>query len=310
MQEEVDKLKAQIEVEGNNIKKLQLLNELTGVVRDEKSFGFDSIARITIDYAIKLDSFNMAAHRASQLIYFHNNIIGQPEEGIEVFNKYFNTLKGKITNRRLASLYIDSGDSFTFTGQIETALAQYDKALEYGQKAGNELVMAFAHLYKGYIYSDEGDFTKASQSFQEASTVFNKAKDTFNIIASKNALAILYSANGFIDEAQIERKEAISLAESIKSYGQLTSLYVNQAYDNKKQGFEEKRITHLLKAEQANKKSKYFDNLNPVLLTEIIKAYAENDSLEKARVYLQELEKNPKDTEGVFETHYYGALKK
>ena len=239
LQEEVDKLKAQIEVEGNNIKKLQLLNELTAVVRDEKSFGFDSIARITIDYAIKLDLFNMAAHRASQLIYFHNNIIGQPEEGIEVFNKYFNTLKDKITNRRLASLYIDSGDSFTFTGQIEKALAQYDKALEYGQKAGNELVMAFAHLYKGYIYSDEGDFTKASQSFQEASTVFNKAKDTFNIIASKNALAILYSANGFIDEAQIERKEAISLAESIKSYGQLTSLYVNQAYDNKKRGFEE-----------------------------------------------------------------------
>lgn len=123
-------------------------------------------------------------------------------------------------------------------------------------------------------------------------------------------MAILYSANGFIDEAQIERKEAISLAETIKSYGQLTSLYVNQAYDNKKQGFEEKRITHLLKAEQANKKSKYFDNLNPVLLTEIIKAYAGNDSLEKARVYLQELEKNRKDTEGVFEPHYYGALKK
>lgn len=309
LQEQVNLLKNQIHVENDKVKKLQLLDKLTNVIRDEKEYGFDSIARVTIDYAIKLDSFNIAAHHASNLIYYHNNIIGQPEKGIEIFNTYFNQIKNDISNRRLASLYIDSGDSYSFTGQLEMALDQYDKAIKFGKKVANERIMAFAFLYKGYIYSDTGDFIKASQSFQEASTVFNKVKDTFNIVASKNALAILYSTNGFIDEAQRERKEAIALAEKTNSYGQLTSLYVNQANDNKKQGLKENRILYLLKAETANKKSKYFDNLNPVLLTEIIKAYAENDSLEKAKRYLQELEKNPEDTEGVFEPHYYSALK-
>lgn len=310
LQEQVNQLKTQIQAEQNKVTKLQLLDSLTAVVIDKTEFGFDSIARTTIDYAIKLDSFEIAARRASNLIYYHNNILGRPEEGIKVFNTYFEKVKNNISNRRLASLYIDSGDSFYYLKEVDSALSQYDKAKEYGAKAGNERVMAFAFLYKGYIYSDEGDFTKASQSYQEASRIFNEVKDTFNIIATKNALGILYSTNGFLAEAQEERKEAIALAEKINSYGQLTSLYINEAHGDKKKGLEEKRIKYLLKAEKASKKSKYFENLHPALISEIIKGYAENDSLEKARFYLRELEKNPQNTQGVYESNYYSAITK
>lgn len=310
MKEKVNQLKTQIQAEGNRVKKLRLLDSLTATIRDNTHFGYDSIARVTIDYAIRLDSFNIAAYNASNLIYYHNNILSQPEVGLAIFNTYFDRVKNKISNRNLASLYIDSGDSFSFTGQVDAALAHYDKAKEYGEKANNPRVVAFAFLYKGYIYSDEGDFTKASQSFQEASAIFNEAKDTFNIIASKNALAILYSVNGFVNEAHKERTDAIAFAEKIKSYGQLTTLYINEAHDNKKQGFEDKRIHFLLKAVKTSKKSKYFENLNPVLLSEIIKGYAENDSLEKARFYLREFEKNAENTKGVYKPNYYDALKK
>ncbi len=310
IQEQVKQLKTQIQSENNKIRKLKLLDSLTSTVRDNSNFGYDSIARIAIDYAIQLDSFNIAAYNVSNLIYYHNNILGQPKEGLAIFDKYFDRLKNKISHRNLASLYIDSGDSFSFTGQVNAAIAQYEKAQEFGEKAGNPRVMAFAFLYKGYIYSDEGDFTKASQSFQDASEIFIEAKDTFNIIASKNALAILYSANGFMDEAHKERKEAIALAEKTNSHGQLTSLYINEAHDNKKQGFEDKRIQFLLEAEKTTKKSKYYGNLQPVLLSEFVKGYADTDSLDKARFYLKELEKNPENTRGIYEPNYYSALKK
>lgn len=305
----VNALKAKITTEKNKSKKLQLLDSLTSTVRDHTEFSYDSIARKTIDYALQLDSFNIAAYNASNLIYYHNNILGQPEEGIAIFNKYFDKVKNKISDRNLASLYIDSGDSYSYIGQIDNALSQYDKAKVHGKKAGNKRVTAFAFLYEGYIHLDEGDFTKASQSFQEASEIFTEEKDTFNIIASKNALSILYSSNNFLAEAHAERKEAIALAIKSKSYGQLTSLYVNEASDNKKQGFQEKRIKNLLKAEKATKKSKYFENLNPILLSEIVKGYAENDSLEKAQSYLNQLEKKPVNTEGLYEPNYIDALK-
>ncbi len=310
LQKRVNELKTQINAENNKASKLKLLDSLTSIIQNKTDFEFDSVARITIDFALKLDSFNLAARRASNLIYFHNNILGQPEVGIEVYNKYFDRVKNNISNRRLASLYIDSGDSFYYLKQVDSALAQYDKAKEYGKKSGNERVMAFAILYKGYIYSDGGDFIDASQSFQEASEIFNEVNDTFNIIATKNALAILYSANGFISEAQEERKEAITLAEKTNSYGQLSSLYANEATDNRKLGLEKKRITYLLKAQEANKKSEYFENFNPILLSELIKAYAENDSIEKARFYLRELEKKPQNTTGVYESNYYNAITK
>ena len=186
----------------------------------------------------------------------------------------------------------------------------YDKAISFAEKANDNRVKGFAILYKGYTYSDEGKFALASETLKQASEIFIKEKDTFNVIAAKNALALLYSANGFLKEARQERKETIYLAKTTKSYGQLISLYVNQANDLKKQGLESKRIESLHKAMLANKKSNYFNYFNPILLSALTVAYAENDSLEKAKQYLKEIENNEEQTKGIHKTEYFKALKK
>lgn len=229
----VDQLKTEIQSEKDDAKKLFLLDSLTSVVRDKSNFPYDSIARSTIDLAIKLDSFNIAAYNTTNLINFHNNFLGKPKTGIAIFNTYFKALKNNISARNLAGLYIDSGDSYYFTKQVDSAMSHYDKAITYAEKANDNRVKGFAILYKGYAYSDEGKFALASQTLKQASEIFTQEKDTFNIIAAKNSLAILYSANGFIEEAQKERRETIKLATETKSYGQLISLYVNEANDLK-----------------------------------------------------------------------------
>jgi len=306
----VNQLKTEIQSENDNAKKLFLLDSLTSVVRDKPNFPYDSIARTTIDLAIKIDSFNLAAYNTTNLINYYNNILGKPKTGIAVFNTYFRTLKNHISDRNLASLYIDSGDSFYFTKQVDSAMYHYDKAISFAEKAKDNRVKGFAILYKGYTYSDEGKFALASATLKQASEIFIKEKDTFNVIAAKNALALLYSANGFLKEARQERKETIYLAKTTKSYGQLISLYVNQANDLKKQGLESKRIESLHKAMLANKKSNYFNYFNPILLSALTVAYAENDSLEKAKQYLKEIEKNEEQTKGIHKTEYFKALKK
>ncbi|REE24900.1 histidine kinase [Winogradskyella pacifica] len=306
-QSKVDALKAQIKSEKNNGEKLKLLDSLTNITYHKTALGFDSISRTTIDYAIQLDSFNLASRTTQNLINYYNNVLGQPKEGIIIFNTYYNTLKNHITDRNLAGIYIDVGDSFYFDKEVDTAMSYYKKAKIYAEKAGNERVKAFAVLYQGYAYTDEGEFVKASQHIQEASKIFVAVKDTFNIIASKNMLSILYSTNGFINQAKKERDETIALAKLFKNYGLLTSLYSNAAADNNKQGLQKERLKNLHKAIAVSEKSNNAAYFRPIHLQSLIIAYAENDSIAKAKSYLNTLRQDTKNMEGIYESKYYKA---
>lgn len=303
----INDLKTAIKTETDNTKKLVLLDSLTQLTYNQKELGFDSISRATIDFAIQLDSFNLASRNTQDLINFHNNVLGQPEEGIAIFNTYFNQVKDHITDRNLAGIYIDAGDSYYFVKEVDTAMAFYDKAKFHADKAGNDRVKAFAILYQGYYYSDEGNFVKASQYLQEASEIFIKVKDTFNIISSKNALSILYSSNGFVKEGQQERKEAIALANLSGKSRFLVTLYANSAEDYKKQGDQNLRIHYLQKAMTAAKNSENYHFAKPILLHALIVAYAENDSIQKAESYLKILNEEQRNREGIYESNYYRA---
>ena len=76
-------------------------------------------------------SIQQSAYNTTNLINYHNNFLGKPKTGITIFNTYFKTLKNNINARNLASLYIDSGDSYYFTQQVDSAMAHYDKAITY-----------------------------------------------------------------------------------------------------------------------------------------------------------------------------------
>ena len=306
-QPKIDALKAQIHSETDQSQRLHYLDTLADLIYQKKELGFDSISRVTIDLAIALDSFNIASRNTQGLINYYNNVIGEPEKGIILFKKYFKVVKDHISDRNLAGIHIDAGDSFYFIKEIDTAMSYYDKAITYAEKAGNDHVKAFAILYQGYAYSDEGKFSKASQRLQEASKIFLTVKDTFNIIASKNALSILYSSNGFIKEAKQERDEAIALAELSKNYGLLVSLYANSAEDYNKQGQQKARIQNLHKAVSINKKSNNFEYFKPILLQALTIAYAENDSINQAKSYFDTLRSDKKNIKGIYESNYYRA---
>ncbi|WP_067148584.1 ATP-binding protein [Pseudotamlana agarivorans] len=305
-----DALKKQIDLEVNKPKKLQLLDSLATFVWKKKVLPYDSISRIAIDFAVEIDSFNSAAYNTTNLINYYNNYLGKPKEGLAVFTKYFNIFKGQISDQNMACLFIDSGDSYYFIKEKDSALLQYDKAIEYAKKANNERLLATAKLYQGYAYTDEGDFVNASKTLQEVSKIFIKLKDTSKIVSVKNSLSILYSYNGFSKEGQQERREAISLAEKANDHASLTTFYFNQAFDNKKEGLEKERLKNLHKSLTAVKKTNRFNYFKPIIFTALASAYAENDSIKKAKWYLKKVEEDKENTEGIYEHHYYKALKK
>lgn len=254
----------------NNAKKLFWLDSLCKVVDLKKDYNFARIARRTINLAIALDSLDKAAFYARKLGYYYNNVIGDPEQGKAVFDSLYPKLN-KCSDSNKASLYLNLGDSYLFLGNVQKALQCYKQAYVYADKAGNEKLKANSLLYQSDIWGESGDFVKASQYLNSASEIYNKLKDTFNIVSTKGSLIILYSKNGFYKEADKIRKEAIALAEATHSYGQLAILYNNRAAEEKENyGLK----LHFLKKALVNcRKSEHEAAIEPSILSLLISTY-------------------------------------
>jgi len=296
--------------ETEGAQKLVFMDSLSNHIAFDTAFQDDSIIQQTLAYAIELDSFDIAVAQAANLIYYQNNIKGNPIQGKELL---MNALQNasKIDNHRiLYKLYLEGGDSYYFIEDHDNAMKYYDLAILEADKAGYQRGIGVAKLYKGGSLSFTGKYAEASKIFQEAAVIFKREKDTFNIIGAKNSLSVLYSQNDFFEEAHKEREEAITLAKKIGSTEHLVSFYYNAATDAGKKDDTKAEISYLNLALDANAKNRNSDVMLPVLYSNLIPAYAKADSLSKAKSLLRELEKDPaKFTEGINRENYVKILK-
>ena len=276
--------------------KLIWLDSLSNYIVKETNFESDSIVQQTVRYALELDSIRMATWHTANLIYFQNNIKGNPKEGKRLFESFLATTKRVRSPNTLAKFYIEGADSYYFVDDHKTSVKYYDLAEENASKANNQRFVGLAKLYKGGTLSFLGKFSEASQVLQEASKVFQESKDTFNIISAKNSLSILYSQNAFFKEAKAERDEAIALATKINSYAHLVSFYYNAATDARKQGKSKARISNLKKALEASRNTRTPIFYEPVIFGAMVIAYAQMDSIAQAEQFLGEFEKKPENT--------------
>ena len=269
--------------------RLKWMDSLTQLAFRNTELKYDSIVRETIDFAIALDSLNIAANQVVDLIGFHNNFLGKPKEGLILFNTYFEKLKNGSSFKAIGRLYLNAADSYYYTGDIDTSFEYYAITKDYALKAKDQQLFGLGTLYTGYNQSETGEFAEASISLKEASQIFTKLKDTNNILAAKNALGILYSRNAFYQEAEKERKESILLIGKTERYRSLTNLYFNAAEDNKRTGDFAKQLVNIKASFLASSKSKTSALTKPKILVQLIDAYCKSDSISQAKKYFEEL---------------------
>lgn len=290
--------------------KLQLMDSLSRFIVSQTNYKSDSIVKETVRYALALDSIGIATWHTGNLINYQNNIKGNPKKGNELFLAFLETANKTHNYKALAKFYIEGADSYYFLEDHTTSIKYYDLAEENAKKAKYEHYVGLAKLYKAATLSFLGNFPESSQLLQEASKIFQKRKDTYNIISARNSLSILYSQNSFFKEAKLERDEAIALAKQIKSYDHLVSFYYNAATDAFKQHKDREQIEDLKLALEASKKGRNFDYYEPILLASLSIAYSNADSIKKAEYFIKEIEKNPKQNmEGQNRERYIDALK-
>jgi signal transduction histidine kinase len=271
--------------------RLAWLDSLTRITIRNSDLKYDSIVRQTISFAISLDSLSLATKKLADLIGFENNYKSRPEEGLKLFKTYEEVLNKGTDFGSIGWMYLNAADSYYFTDDIDKSLELYEITKTFALKAKSKGLFAYAELYTGYNQSHLGKFSESSISLKIAMNAFSKLKDTFNILSAKNALSILYSKNAFYKEAEKERNEAIELAEKTNNNTSLVNLYFNAAQDYKKTNDNVKQIINLKKSLLANSNSDFVLAIKPVLISSLVKAYAENDSLSLAKTNFKEFEK-------------------
>ena len=271
--------------------RLAWLDSLTRITIRNSDLKYDSIVRQTISFAISLDSLSLATKKLADLIGFENNYKSRPEEGLKLFKTYEEVLNKGTDFGSIGWMYLNAADSYYFTDDIDKSLELYEITKTFALKAKSKGLFAYAELYTGYNQSHLGKFSESSISLKKAMNAFSKLKDTFNILSAKNALSILYSKNAFYKEAEKERNEAIELAEKTNNNTSLVNLYFNAAQDYKKTNDNVKQIINLKKSLLANSNSDFILAVKPVLISSLVKAYAENDSLSLAKTNFKEFEK-------------------
>ncbi|MBT8318103.1 MAG: hypothetical protein HKP59_10820 [Lutibacter sp.] len=304
----IDALKEKIS-QSTTSERLNWLDSLSTLVQYKTEYQYDSLVTNTITHAYLLDSLNIAINRTADLIYYKNNIIGKPTEGLEILEKFGAKDVPLKDNYSLARLYLNGADSYFFTDRLEEALDMYRTSKLFAVKAKNDRLLGFANLYEGQTLESLGNFAEASQNYRKAYNYFSIVKDTFNIISSKNSLSILYSKNGFYGDAQKERDEYIALLQITNNYDQLATSYFNASIDYFKLGMPEKQNDNLLKALEFCEKSERSNFIKPTILNTLIIANAQNNNLDAAEKYLKEVESNlEQNTKGRNNNLYKEAL--
>ncbi|MBW2937640.1 sensor histidine kinase [Aureisphaera sp. CAU 1614] len=290
--------------------KLQWMDSLSNVIAFDTPFEDDSLVKATSQFAISLDSFNIAIHHTANQIYYLTNIKGTPEEAKKLYLSTRKYLPRVTLAEAKCKFYYDAGNTYFYLRDFSTALQLYDSIQYLSSQTKTGKYLGLSKMAKGQVYTDMGDFGKASLELQDAIRYYQTNKDTLGLVGARNSLVILYSKNRFFKEAKQERDQLIAISLKQEDYNSLPALYYNAAADQRKTKDIKARIRYLNQALEATYKSKYKEYYEPIMLSGLVLAYSEADSLSKAQEFLKIIEANKeKNTTGPYRTYYLEAIK-
>ncbi|MDT7831031.1 sensor histidine kinase [Flavobacteriaceae bacterium S356] len=291
LQSTIKSLKERIQL-SSKAKKLALLDSLCKVTQFQRNLNYDSIAEAAVAYAFELDSAKFAVRHMSNLIFYYTNRAGNPQEGMRIFNDFLEKKLNVSDSKLLAQMYTDGGDSYYFSGKRKESIDFYDKAEQFALSIQDSLRYALARRYKAGAHSDLGDYVTAFKLLTEVVDIFNRRKDTMNVISTRLSIATLYNKIGFLEESKKEREEIIAIGRRIHHHESLVPNLFNASLEEDQLGNQKARIKHLNEAYQHIIEPGFNSGIAPVIRYGLLSAYSENDSLVKAKNILQIIKKD------------------
>jgi len=290
----------------SGVERLKFLDSLSSEIRYDSTFNADSVFRVTISYAQQLDSINLAIKHATNFINYLNYGSNDYDQAKQIIRATQRIVPRVTKPNLIDGFYYEAAYLYYDSRQFDESIKLFDSAYYYAEKYKSEF-MELSKFAKGMALVNIGDFGSASITLQEASKMFQNKKDTLYWLSAKNSISILYSKNGFFDEAKRERDELIKIANTTDSYHNLPVVYYNNATDDHKLNNEKSRIKNLKLAVAANNRLKNKAYFDAPLKFGLAVGLSENDSLQQAKTIIEELERNDTNINGYNRPFYLSA---
>ena len=277
----------------NGSDKLVLMDSLTELVKDRMELGYDSIARSTANFALELDSFDIATYTAARLVWSWANRNGAPDKAVNYFNEFIVEDLSKASDAAKARLYLNGGDGYYFSGQVENSIEVYSQAADFAIKGKDTLLLAISKKYTADAYTRMGKLAEGANLLREVEDIYRQKQDTIRMINAQSSRADLYSMGGFYDLAKTERDAVIDLAEKIDYLPGLLAALINSSIDNDQTEDFSASIENLEMALELAKDSELYDQYEPRIQLKLIENYALTNNTDKAEAIYDLVTQNP-----------------
>lgn len=271
-------------------KQLKWLDSLTKLVWERKGFDFDSLAQVTIQEAIQLDTIDVAVTLVTNRIYYFIKA-NKLDESKKIFDEFYTHYIVAVTSSQQKAYFYKSG------GVLYSRLKLYDQALYLYNEALKEALQTDNHQNIGEIYTaigkvhlELGKLANSKDNLQKAIPHFKKANNTESLIDVKNTLVQLFSTHGFYEEAETHRQEALALAREINHKRYTSQLYFNKSIEFSDREMPQKSIELLKQALDQIKTTTYAPYYTPIYLSALVIAYAKTNDVTNAQKYFDLLE--------------------
>ncbi|MFP2996930.1 sensor histidine kinase [Spongiivirga sp. MCCC 1A20706] len=208
------------------------------------SYQFIDIAESRKDYKALID-------KCIKVFYSVNNIKNDRKASkalIDKMEKYQSKIKDSFL---IASIYLKKG-GFYYGIQNDEAIKNYSLAISnFG--IADSIHVADSYLFRGQTLDMKGNFIEAIDDYEIATQYYENLGDIEYVYSTKQAIAIVYSRNGFSDEASKIRKDIIEYSKKTKNYRWHLTALANEASHDKKRGENEGVLEKLHEALQLNK---------------------------------------------------------
>ncbi|MBN1949829.1 MAG: tetratricopeptide repeat protein [Bacteroidales bacterium] len=142
-------------------------------------------------------------------------------------NQAFSLFKAEKDTLGMAKSLTVLGGDYLAQGDYPAAERNFNEALVLARKQNDQLQAAKILHNLASIKMNTGQIDEAINYFLEAGEWFEKTKYTDGAIAVENSISVLYQKVGSYEKAHLHLQKAVAMAETIKDFRMLGTLYYN-----------------------------------------------------------------------------------
>ncbi|MEW5768042.1 MAG: tetratricopeptide repeat protein [bacterium] len=121
----------------------------------------------------------------------------------------------EIDEKNIAKLISKMGQIYYLLGDYDSALKQYQKALEIIERIGDIAQVAKSLHQIGMVYHQRGDYDSALKQYQKALEIDERIGDIAGVAGSLHNIGMIYHQRGDYDSAIKHYQKALEIAERI-----------------------------------------------------------------------------------------------